>query len=631
MKYTVRALLAVALLAGFYLICAGVLVALGLLLYEVTIHDLAGALAAKLGLVTIVAALAIGRGLFGRRKHKHTEPGGQSVTEQEQPALWAEVRALAARARTRPPQEIRLVPEVNAAVSEDSKLLGLVPGTRRLYVGVPLLMGLSTQQFRSVLAHELGHYSGRHTALAGVSYRGKESIGRVIGELGADSLIGKVLSLYGRLYLAVTRSVNRRQELEADVLSAELVGPATAAAALRELPPLEGAWGHFLDAYVALGQEIDARPADLFDGFQQFLADPERQRQMAEIRHNPPEERRSVYDSHPTIDERVRAFAAMRGQGDSDGSGPALGLLTTPEQALGRFEAFLYDGSPRRAVPFEHLVTEAAAAIVDRNTGLLLRELSVQQLARPTLGGVVDLLRRGLAHRLYNLVDGTEEQKKAFVTHLVAQAIDHTLVTTGNATHRVNWGGPWQLVEADGTVLDTTALAETALASTPGAGALADFLLECGIPMEEVHRAPAPDPESAQPSRLLGAVAPIRGEKKRVLVVLDTGLVLRGLSRSEAWSLAKANARRRDEGANLLRLIVEQPLDQLMSADRATYLPWPQVAAVIRRRGMSKDSRLTLGTADGRILKLKVGYGSRTVGDPWGAMAHFLDDRFSTK
>lgn len=631
MKYTVRALLAVGLLLGFYVVCLAVLVALGVAVYEVGAHGIHGIVLGKLGIIVLVIALAMGRGLFGRRKNKHADPGGLPVTEQEQPALWAEVRALAAQARTRPPQEIRLVPEVNAAVSEDSKLLGLVPGTRRLYVGVPLLMGLTTLQFRSVLAHELGHYSGRHTALAGVSYRGTESIGRVVGELGADSWTGKLLTLYGRLYLAVSRSVNRRQELEADVLSAELVGPTTAAAALRELPPLEAAWGHFLDSYVGLGLEIDARPSDLFDGFGHFLADPERQRQMAEIRQNPPAERRSVYDTHPTIDERVRAFAAMRVQDDSDGSGPALGLLTAPERSLGQFEAFLYDGSSRRAVPFQHLVTEAAAAVVDRNTGVLLRELSARQLAQPTLRGLIDLLRKGLAHRLYNLVDGSEEQKKAYVTHLVAQAIDHTLVANGCATHQVNWGGPWQLVEADGTVLDTRALAETALASTQGAHALSDFLVECEIPIDEVHRAPAPDPASAQPTRVLGAVAPLRGEKKRVLVVLDTGLLLRGLSRSEAWSLAKANARSRNDGANILRLTLEQPLDQLMSADQATYLPWPLVAAVIRRRGMSKDSRLTVGTADGRVLRVKVGYGSRTAGDPWDAMAHFLGDRFTTK
>jgi Zn-dependent protease with chaperone function len=631
MKYTVRASLAVALLAGFYLICASVLVALGLLLYEATIHDLAGALVAKVGFVTALTALAIGRGLFARRKRKGAPVPGLEVNATEQPILWAEVRTLAERAGTRAPQEIRLVPEVNAAVSEDSKLLGLIPGTRRLYVGVPLLVGLSAEQFRSVLAHELGHYSGRHTALAGVSYRGKESIGRVIGEVGADSWIGKLLALYGRVYLAVSHSVNRRQELEADVLSAELVGPTTAVSALRELPPLEAAWGHFLDSYVALGMEVDARPSDLFDGFRHFLADPERQRQMAEIREKPPAERRSIYDTHPTIDERVRALAAMPLQDHFTDSGPAVGLLTAPERTLGQFEAFLYDGSSRRAVPFQDLVTEAAAAVVDRNTGVLLRELSVRQLAQPTLRGVIDLLRKGLAHRLYHLVDGTEEQKKAYVTHLVAQAIDHTLVSNGAATHQVNWGGPWQLVEADGTVLDTTALAETALASTNGADALRAFLVDCEIPIDKVHRAPAPDPMTARPTRILGAIAPLRGENKRVLVVLDTGLLLRGLSRSEAWSLAKANARRRDDGANILRLTLEQPLDQLMSADQATYLPWPQVAAVIRRRGMSKDSRLTVGSADGRILKVKVGYRNRTQGDPWAAMAHFLGDRFTTK
>jgi Zn-dependent protease with chaperone function len=148
-------------------------------------------------------------------------------------------------------------------------VLGLVPGTRRLYVGVPLLMGLTTQQLRSVLAYELGHYSGRHTALAGVSYRGKESIGRVLGEL------------------------------EADVLSAELVGPAIATSALEELPPLDAAWAHFLDQYVALGDEVGSRPADLFDGFRRFLADPVRQEQLADVRTNPGEPQRSVYDTTP--------------------------------------------------------------------------------------------------------------------------------------------------------------------------------------------------------------------------------------------------------------------------------------------------------------------------------------------
>ena len=631
MKYTLRALLAVGLLLGFYLLCAGVLVALGLAIYEVTSHDVAGALVVKLGIVTLLAALAIGRGLFGRSKRANAPTPGWTVSPTDQPTLWAEVRELAERAGTLPPQEIRLVAEVNAAVSEDSKLLGLIPGTRRLFVGVPILMGLSALQFRSVLAHELGHYSGRHTALAGVSYRGKESIRRVIGEFGADSWIGKALTLYGRLYLAVSHSVNRRQELEADLLSAELVGPATAASALQELAPLDAAWTHFLDSYVGLGREIDARPTDLFEGFGQFLADPTRQSQMSEIRQNPPLVPRTVYDTHPSIEERVRAFAALPNQGDPDRSAPAIGLLTAPEQTLGLFQDFLYDGSSRRAIPFDQLVREAAAHVVDQNTGVLLRELSARQLSQPTLRGVVDLLRKGLAQRLHYLVEGSEEQKQAYVIHLVNQAIDHTLVTSGRASHRVNWGGPWQLVEPDGTVLDTRSLAETALGSTQGAQALADFLVACEIPMDQVHRTPLPDPDTVRPNRVLGAVAPLRGEAARVLVVLDTGLLLRGLSRAETRQLAKANAMSRNPGAHLLRLTLEQPLETLMSPTEATYLPWSQIAAVIRRRGFHKGCRLTVGTKSGQILKLQVAHRNKTVGDPWGALAHVLKAGFTTR
>jgi len=77
--------------------------------------------------------------------------------------LWAEVRAIAAEVRTRVPDEVRLVADVNAAVSEDTRLLGLRGGRRYLYVGLPLLQAMNLAQFRSVLAHELGHYSHQHT------------------------------------------------------------------------------------------------------------------------------------------------------------------------------------------------------------------------------------------------------------------------------------------------------------------------------------------------------------------------------------------------------------------------------------------------------------------------------------
>jgi len=633
MKYTLRALLAVGLLIGFYVVCAAVLVLLGLAVYEIGAHGVNGVILGKFAIVVVLIGLAMARGLFGRRRNKQQDPGGLLVSEQEQPALWAEVRSLAAGASTRPPSEIRLVPEVNAAVSEDSRLLGLIPGTRRLFVGVPLLMGLSTQQFRSVLAHELGHYSGRHTALAGVSYRGKESIGRVLGELGPESFVGKFLGLYGRLFLVVSHSVNRRQELEADVLSAELVGPAIATSALQELPPLDAAWDHFLEQYVGLGDELRVRPADLFDGFRSFLADPVRQQQLAEIRSNPSEPARSVYDTHPSIAERVRAFAAMDRPDQPDTSGPALQLISFPEQALGRLQELLYAGSGLTPVPFERLVPEAAAAAAHRNATALFTEVREKGLGSPTLGGVLQLLESGQGHRLFGLVDGDEQQQRAVIADLLAQAVTDALVDSGHASCRLNWGGRWTLVDNEGVVIDPWSLVESALASSAGAAELARVLAEEGVPLSAqpvaAETGSSSVPASTEPTRALGAVAPVTGQKFRVLLTLDTGLLLRRPDGKDRWALAKGSVTFSGNGGVLVRSALKRPLTELVADPRSVYLPWSQVTRVEHEQKKLRRGRLVVTAADGRSWRLKVLAESETAGQPWDALAHFLGERYT--
>lgn len=277
MKYTVRAVLAIAMLLGVYVLAAAVVGALALGLYELVAHGFTGAALLKLGIITLLVTVAIGRGLWAGLRHRDGEQPGVVLPEQDQPRLWGEVRHLAEQVGTRPPDEIRLVPDVNAAVSESSRWLGLVPGARRMYVGVPLLTGLSLRQMRSVLAHELGHYSGRHTGLAGVTYRGQESLLRMIGHLGPDSWVGRIFKVYARLYIAVANTVNRRQELEADEFSARLAGKGVAISALRELPAIDAAWSFFLHNYVGPGSEHRRRPHELFAGFHQFWTTPERQ------------------------------------------------------------------------------------------------------------------------------------------------------------------------------------------------------------------------------------------------------------------------------------------------------------------------------------------------------------------
>lgn len=90
--------------------------------------------------------------------------------------LWHTVRTPAAEIGTRAPDEIRIVAEDNAAVTERTRLLRLVGGAHTLHVGAPPISALSVQQLRAVLAHEFGHYSGHHTRLAAVAYRGRVAV-----------------------------------------------------------------------------------------------------------------------------------------------------------------------------------------------------------------------------------------------------------------------------------------------------------------------------------------------------------------------------------------------------------------------------------------------------------------------
>src|SRR5690242_12354839 len=133
-----RATIAFGLLAGFYVLVAAVLGAAALVDVVVVRHVTAGSV--KIAIVLTLAALALLRGLILVNRRGRQEEPGVAVGRGDEPVLWQTVEELAARVGTRPPNEIRLVAEVNAAVREDTSWLGLRAGRRVMYVGLPLLM-----------------------------------------------------------------------------------------------------------------------------------------------------------------------------------------------------------------------------------------------------------------------------------------------------------------------------------------------------------------------------------------------------------------------------------------------------------------------------------------------------------
>ncbi|HET9419914.1 MAG TPA: hypothetical protein VFO49_02170 [Nocardioides sp.] len=130
MIFVVRAAMAVLLLLGAYVLAAGMVAVLGFAVYEGFVHGFGGVLLGKGMVLLLILTLALGRALWAARMPKDLEPDGLAITPDDQPRLWEEVRAVATTIGTRAPDEIRLVAEVNAAVTEESRWLGLVGGRR---------------------------------------------------------------------------------------------------------------------------------------------------------------------------------------------------------------------------------------------------------------------------------------------------------------------------------------------------------------------------------------------------------------------------------------------------------------------------------------------------------------------
>lgn len=353
MTYRLRAVRAFALLVGFFLMGAALLSAMAVLDWLLMTRLFTARAAWVEGMVvtvTVLLAAAILRGMFAflRAGRLGPVPDAVAVTPDDQPELWEQIRSAAEVTRQRPPDELYLVAEVNAGVAEQSRLLGLVQGRRRMFLGLPLLAGLTVPQLRAVLAHEFGHYGNLDTRLGGVTMRGREALLHTVeafqeGSTRLHYAIGALYVGYARMFLRTTQSVARHQELVADQMAARYAGRDVTAAALRTLPVLDGAYTHYVETYAAMGSSLGALPpvGEVHGGFPRLLAARTGERLAAlSAGQRPP--RPHQYDSHPALAERIALIEKLPAddrpdQPDDEPTG--LTLLRDSDRVFAELEA----------------------------------------------------------------------------------------------------------------------------------------------------------------------------------------------------------------------------------------------------------------------------------------------------
>ncbi|MEU5267288.1 M48 family metallopeptidase [Streptomyces hygroscopicus] len=295
-----------------------------------------------------------------------------TVTRRGAPELWRMVEELALGVGTHPPAHIRLTAEVNASVTEDAPLLGLAPGRRVLYLGLPLLAGLSLAELRAVLAHELGHFSHRHSRFGAVAHRGAAGLvaaRQAIQDASAANDLVRLyaggplllLGLYTYLFRWLTRPVRRRQELEADREAARVAGPGAVADALCSTEALGAAWQQFLAEFLAPMRRATGRiPDDPFRAFAHMVEAPELREPLATLRARAVERPAGPDDAHPPLATRLERLARLPAA--ETGAVPlfARPLSVPPRYAIELGRILLPGPDAGRRVPWRDWLTELA-------------------------------------------------------------------------------------------------------------------------------------------------------------------------------------------------------------------------------------------------------------------------------
>ncbi|MEU9244641.1 M48 family metalloprotease [Streptomyces sp. NPDC048385] len=491
MGATLRALRALVLLCGFYLLGL-VLLAVAAVVDVAAVEWAPDAFAGKIVIVSLLLAVPVVRGMFMLRTPKGEAPPGLPVTAADEPRLWALLRELAAATGTHAPDAVVLTGDVNAAVSEEPRLLGLRPGPRRLYLGVPLLSGLTEARLKAVLAHEYGHFTGGDTRLSALAVRGRVQIGRTVGHFHAraDStaaaerarqekaaarrtakgkrakeidtvgagityrLMAAVYTAYAKLYMRATLTTARAQEYAADLTAARVAGRDATASALRELQLLSAAHGFYLDSYATLGLAARRLPprGQYFGGFGRMLT--AREAELAGLREELPTEPASPYDSHPPIADRVRRIEALPadGRGTQD-TGPALALLADPGRTLAALEDAALTDEVRqfeRAGDWEQLLSSSMAVGLASLDTPLHRAIALHTGDRPTLSALLSVIDDGrlwqLARRLPLSEQAATAPDPAFresVRPVLRDSLRSMVLAEFSARSLLNWEFSW--------------------------------------------------------------------------------------------------------------------------------------------------------------------------------------------
>ncbi|GAB6141541.1 hypothetical protein JCM14076_22700 [Methylosoma difficile] len=168
---------------------------------------------------------------------KFGQPVGYRLKPKQHPLLFAELRRLSRKLKAPKVHQVILTPEYNAALLQSPRLGVLGWHKNSLILGLELLLSMSPEQASSVIAHELGHLSGKHSRFSGWIYRVRQSWERIMHGLSQQNnfgaqLLRRFFDWYTPTFAAYSFALARANEYSADAIAAQLTSREAIAHAL---------------------------------------------------------------------------------------------------------------------------------------------------------------------------------------------------------------------------------------------------------------------------------------------------------------------------------------------------------------------------------------------------------------
>jgi Zn-dependent protease with chaperone function len=307
---------------GYAYLVVVVLILSGLVAAAIASIATIGILGGKLAAVVAVLLIAVVRGLWVRLE----PPSGEGVTRADAPELFRLLTALRVRLNTAPIHVVLITPAFTAGVAQVPRL-GLFGWHRNyLVLGLPLMKALSVEQFKSVLAHEMGHLSHGHARASNWIYRMRiiwarlEAIFEYRRQWGSG-LIRAFFKWYIPYFNAVSFPFARANEFQADAASVRVTSARMAGQALTGVHIIGIYLAHrYWPAMIAASKDPATRTVAPFAGFvaQTVRSVPDAELQSwvaAALKHVT-----SHDDTHPSLADRLKAMGAA-----AEFAPPALG------------------------------------------------------------------------------------------------------------------------------------------------------------------------------------------------------------------------------------------------------------------------------------------------------------------